>query len=485
MRTDDTAWNVPQPIGPPSAKPFPAEALGKVGRDMVSAVAEFTQTPPDAAGLAFLCAVASCVQKKFEVEGKAGYREPMNIYGNYVALPGERKSSVHRCMTAPCYDWEHSENELRAPEIRRYYDENELYESEIASIKRGKLSRSDKSQKIADIRAEQDALKVVKPIRIFFDDITPESLATAMHENEERGAIFSAESGLFDNIGRYSEKANFDVFLKAHSGDPLRVNRRGREEIMDNPALTILCCSQPHVIEGLMKNEAFRGRGLLARFLCSFPESALGMRRYDTASIPPDVKWAYRDLIFALLDIPQPDEPNIIGLSGEAYESHKKFFEVIESEMTGALVHIADFAAKLPGAVLRIAGLLHIVQNIKTAHIDTISQDTMSNAVKLGWYFLSHALKTFSYAGVDEQANAAQYAVKRIAAKPRPIMSRSEIHALCRGRFEKVESLIPVLKNLVSLGYLREISAERTASTGRRPNSQYELNPLYFKEVDK
>ncbi len=484
MRNDYT-WNEPQPIGAPAVKAFPVEALGQVGRDMTLAVSEFTQTPLDAAGTAFLGAVAACVQGKYEVEGKPGYNEPVNVYENYIAQPGERKSSVHRCMAAHCYDWERLDNERRAPEIRRFCDENELYESEIVSVKKSKSPRSEKSHKIAEIRAEQDLLKAVKPTRIFFDDITPESLATAMYENGERGAIFSAESGFFDNIGRYSEKANFDIFLKSHSVDPMRVNRRGREEIMNSPKLTILCCSQPHVIEGLMKNEAFRGRGLLARFLYSFPESALGQRRYDTAPIPPEVSQAYRDLIFALLDIPLPEKPEIIKLSGEAHEAHKHFFDIIEGEMTGKLTHISDFAAKLPGAILRIAGLLHIVSNYQSACIKPISGDTMRNAVKLGYYFISHALKVFAYAGVDEKAAAAQYVVKRLAKARALILSRAEIHALCRGRFDKIESLLPVLKNLMQLGYLREIPTERTAATGRRPDSRFELNPLYFKGVEQ
>lgn len=482
MRSDYT-WNEPQPIGAPAAAAFPVDALGQVGRDIVNAVAEHSQTPTDAAGVAYIGMTAACSQGKFEVEAKRGYREPVNVFINYIALPGERKSSVHREMTAPGYEWESAENERRAPDIRRYYDESELYESELNSIKKSKLSHSEKSRKFAEIHAEQDSLKAVKPTRIFFDDITPESLSTALYENNERGAIFSAESGLFDNIGRYSDKVNLDVFLKGHAGDPMRVNRRGREEILNSPKLTVLCCSQPQAVETLMQNVMFRGRGFLARFLYSFPETSLGTRRYDTEPIPPEVSRAYRDLIFALLDIPQPEQPNIISLSDKARFAHKHFFDLIESEMTGKLAHIADFAAKLPGAVLRMAGLLHIVQNLKSAHIDRISEDTMKNAVKLGWYFLSHALKVFSYTGADEQTAAAQYAVKRLMKAPALILSKSEIHSLCRGRFDKIESLMPVLKNLVQLGYLREIPTDRTATTGRRPEPRYELNPLYFKEV--
>lgn len=42
--------------------------------------------------------------------------------------------------------------------------------------------------------------------------------------------VSSAEGGVFDSMaGRYEKGANFDIYLKGHSGDPITVDRIGRK----------------------------------------------------------------------------------------------------------------------------------------------------------------------------------------------------------------------------------------------------------------
>lgn len=65
-----------------------------------------------------------------------------------------------------------------------------------------------------------------------------------------------------------SNVVSIDTVLKAYTGDPIRVDRKGREaESIDSPALTMLLSAQESVLEGMLTNDAFRGRGLLGRFL--------------------------------------------------------------------------------------------------------------------------------------------------------------------------------------------------------------------------
>ena len=65
--------------------------------------------------------------------------------------------------------------------------------------------------------------------------------------------LASAEGTAFEIAkGRYSETANFDVFLKGHAGDPLRVGRISRDsEAVNSPALSCALAVQPDVISGL------------------------------------------------------------------------------------------------------------------------------------------------------------------------------------------------------------------------------------------
>lgn len=68
--------------------------------------------------------------------------------------------------------------------------------------------------------------------------------------------------------------------LKGYSGDPIRVDRIGREsESILNPALTVMLMAQPNVVSDVLNNTTFRGRGLTARFLYCMPDSSVGERK--------------------------------------------------------------------------------------------------------------------------------------------------------------------------------------------------------------
>ncbi len=101
--------------------------------------------------------------------------------------------------------------------------------------------------------------------------------------------MISAEGGIFDTIaGRYSSNIPIlDVWLKGHAGDPLRVDRKGRApEYVQRPALTLCLMIQPVTLSAIARNEMFRGRGLLARFLFALPPSKVGHRRAGAPRSP-------------------------------------------------------------------------------------------------------------------------------------------------------------------------------------------------------
>jgi len=114
-----------------------------------------------------------------------------------------------------------------------------------------------------------DGIEVPPIPRLLADDATPEAAASLLAEQGGTLAIISAEGGIFDIIaGRYSPKAapNMDLWLKGHSGDPLRVDRKGRPpEHIPRPALTLGLMIQPTVLGAIAANHQFRGRGFLAR----------------------------------------------------------------------------------------------------------------------------------------------------------------------------------------------------------------------------
>ncbi len=74
-------------------------------------------------------------------------------------------------------------------------------------------------------------------------------------------------------------------------------------------------------------------------------------------------------------------EPEELKLSPEAYAVNATFANDLEPRLINDLEFIADFAGKLHGAILRIAGILHVVQNHVFAADTPVSEETMLNAL--------------------------------------------------------------------------------------------------------
>ena len=128
-----------------------------------------------------------------------------------------------------------------------------------------------------------------------------------------------------------------DLYLKAHSGDPVRVDRGSRDPIyLKLPALSMGLSPQPEVLKNMANLPGFRGRGFIARCGYLLPKSKLGFRSLETEPVPQKVRDAYERVIHALLDIePGTDErgepvPYILNLSRGAYKEWMEFSKVVE-----------------------------------------------------------------------------------------------------------------------------------------------------------
>ncbi len=206
-------------------------------------------------------------------------------------------------MIRPVEEYEKEENIRRNAQIV----ESQMVLSRLEKEKRSLVERASKGkateEEVRAKAAEIARYEPTKPLRLFVDDVTSEKLTSVLAENKGRAAVVSAEGGIFDIIsGLYSRNVNIDVFLKGHSGDTIRVDRIGRtSESIIHPALTMVLAVQPEVLNGLMSNNTFRGRGLTARFLYAMPKSTVGSRFFSTTPIPERAKAGYQSIIEAIL----------------------------------------------------------------------------------------------------------------------------------------------------------------------------------------
>lgn len=474
--TGSVIWETPLPFDEYDLPSFPVDALPETVRRYVLAVAESTQTSVDMAAVEALGVGSLCSQGKYFIQGNADWAEPLNIYTVVILPPAERKSSVLSVMIRPVEEYEKEENSRRNAGII----ESQMVLSRLEKEKRSLVERASKGKATEEevrVKATEIAkYEPVKPLRLFVDDVTSEKLTSVLAENKGRAAVVSAEGGIFDIIsGLYSRNVNIDVFLKGHSGDTIRVDRIGRaSESIIHPALTMVLAVQPEVLNGLMSNNTFRGRGLTARFLYSMPKSTVGSRSFSTKPIPEGVRARYRALIETILSSDNEQEP--ISLDDGAREVLEDLFNEIEGRLKGDLAEISDWAGKFVGAVLRISGILHVMKYPKDSMFDAVDRETMEHAVIIGRYFLTHAKAAYSLMGADTVNKDAQHLLSFIKRERLAEFSRRDAMRLCRS-FKTADSLQPVLNRLCEYGYIAVKPQEPVSGIGRRPSEVYVTNP--------
>ena len=474
--TGPIRWDTPIPFNDFDLPEFPTDALPPAIRDYVEAVAETTQTSADMAAAASLAILAICVQGKYRIWGKPDWWEPLNLYCVIALPPAERKSAVISLMTAPLEEYEKEVNATLDAQIIESQMMRSILEKERRSLEdkvsKGKATADDVSNKAKEIAA----FKEIRQLKLFVDDVTSERLTSILAENRGRAAIASAEGGIFDILnGIYTKNVNIDVFLKGHSGDTIRVDRIGRaSELIDHPALTMLLAVQPDVLHGLMTNGTFHGRGLTARFLYSIPKSNRGNRKFYTNPISDAVKSSYNHLIRTLLVKDENDEP--LRLTQGATLILEKLYLNTESRFHTDLAEIESWAGKYTGAVLRIAGLLHIAENNGIPEFSDVSEQTMKNAARIGEYFLEHAKAAHALMGADPVNKQGEYLLSKIQKAQVREFSRRDAMRMCRG-IKTAESIQPVLNRLCEYGYIAPKSMEPVLGVGRRPSEVYLTNP--------
>ncbi len=474
--TGSVVWETPLPFDEYDLPTFPVDALPETVRRYVLAVAESTQTSVDMAAVEALGVGSLCSQGKYFIRGNADWAEPLNIYTVVIFPPAERKSSVLSMMIRPVEEYEKEENSRRNAGII----ESQMVLSRLEKEKRSLVERASKGKATEEeVRAKATEIakyEPVKPLRLFVDDVTSEKLTSVLAENKGCAAVVSAEGGIFDIIsGLYSRNVNIDVFLKGHSGDTIRVDRIGRaSESIIHPALTMVLAVQPEVLNGLMSNNTFRGRGLTARFLYAMPKSTVGSRSFSTKPIPEGVRARYQALIETILSSDNEQEP--ISLDDGAREVLEDLFNEIEDRLKGDLAEISDWAGKFVGAVLRISGILHVMKYPKDSMFDAVDWETMEHAVTIGRYFLAHAKAAYSLMGADTVNKDARHLLSFIKRERLTEFSRRDAMRLCRS-FKTADSLQPVLNRLCEYGYIAVKPQGPAPGIGRRPSETYVTNP--------
>ncbi|MCI8362222.1 MAG: DUF3987 domain-containing protein [Clostridia bacterium] len=192
-------WQLPKDLEEKELMTFPIECFPTTLRNYTLELAEELQVSVDMVASAILGILSVCNQKKYNVEGKAGWIEPINLYILVIAPPAERKSPLYNKITKPLYDYEDVINAKLKPLIISSKNQKDIIQDRISSIK-VKLKKNAKGISKEDLlkdleKSELELLNFqeIKKVQLIADDITPEAIVNTMKDNEGKLSIFSSE----------------------------------------------------------------------------------------------------------------------------------------------------------------------------------------------------------------------------------------------------------------------------------------------------
>ena len=190
--TDTTfdVWAVPVPLHVDLPE-LPLNDLAPVLRDLVTEVAEATQTPPDVSLVMALAAVSTATVGAYQVQVCRGWVEALSFYGLTAMPSGSRKSAVVQIITAPLV---HAE-QLLVLEAEAGITEDltlrHVREDQAAAQRKkaAKTSAPEDEANLVSLMKVLEAMIANAPVepRLLAEDTTAEKLALMMAE--QRGAM--------------------------------------------------------------------------------------------------------------------------------------------------------------------------------------------------------------------------------------------------------------------------------------------------------
>lgn len=491
---ENIEWEEPAPLAQVDRPDFPLFTYPDWLQDFLIEVSRSLEVPMDMPAMLALGCIAACVAKKVSINPKSDWKEPTNLYIAVPMPPASTKSGTLEAIKKPISDYEKSANERTKIGRQIIQTRKQITESLIdRTVKELTNSTTEEERVLLEEKLAQQYEELNQlsgqggELCLTVKDITPEMLVKKLAENGGKMAVIDDEAGLFGMMaGRYSSgSTNIDVYLTGHSGGDLRVSRISREDdVVENPALTLVLSVQPGAMEGLTLSSEFRDRGLLGRFLIVYPDDNIGKRECANRSIDPAKRLIYHARLTELLDY-KGKEINLV-YSPDAEEFFWNEVRKIERRLGqgGDLFDLRDWGGKLRGQIARISAILHVLDvGLHSDNLDNVVPlATLKRAWGLAEYLITHAKFAFEEMGYDDNVRKARRIINWLERTQKTEFKRRDIYTNMKTLFTKPHAVDEPLRLLVDRGYIHPKTKE--VSKGKVVE-QYLVNPHVLKEKVK
>lgn len=414
-----TSIVTPEPLFRELSSPekFPVEALGEVLSGTLKVISKTIQAPPALIGQSLLAAASLAVQPFANVLND-GRRSPLSLFMLTIGQSGERKSAVDKVVLYPHRIMEKENLDL-------YKSIQESYKRELESYEMAKRKSLAKKGLTKD-----QILKIIEELgpepkppfgeNMLVEEPTYEGLVKSMEYGRPSMGLFSDEGGRL--VGGHAMNAENQLKTATGlgslwDGSAISRSRSGEGTIKlygKRMALHLMLQYGPALI--LLSNKLIQEQGLLARCLITYPESTIGTRFYVEHDLHNDHQMrVYYDLMLNILrrKMPLANEdsnelsPRDLPLDVDAKAAWIVFHDDVEKEMkaNGKFSQIRAFGSKAPDQVLRIAGILALLEDLDAPYIKS---NHLHAAICLVEYYLTETLRLHGSTSIDPNLVAAQ-----------------------------------------------------------------------------
>lgn len=378
MQQLDPKLELPQPPRPliesnPVAQPYPVQALGGILGPAVERMAEVIGVPQALAAQSVLAASALATQGHAGLQ-LDGRNYPLSLYLITVAASGDRKTAADRCALLPARQWEREQ-------WQRYREQLARYRAAQRQAQRIKPGDPEPANGMS-LEAEPSAPRLITT------DPTIEALIKGLCHDLPSMGLFCDEGGQFlgsSTMSRDNRLKAVTTLSSLWDGSPIDRARSmvGESLRAYDRRLSLHLMLQPYLAMQLLSDPLLQGQGILGRCLMTWPTSLAGQRSYQAVDLSKDAALKrYHHRLSALFYQPwslSADgalQLSKLSLSPLARRRWIDLHDAIEAQLGefGELASVRPSGSKAADNLLRVAGILAVVEESSVVEVDHIQR---------------------------------------------------------------------------------------------------------------
>ncbi|WP_338478526.1 YfjI family protein [Pseudomonas trivialis] len=357
----------------PVPQPYPVQALGGILGPAVERMAEVIGVPKALAAQSVLAASALATQGHAGLQ-LDGRNYPLSLYLITVAASGDRKTAADRCALLPARQWEREQ-------WQRYREQLARYRAAQRQAQRIKPGDPEPSNGMS-LEAEPSAPRLITT------DPTIEALIKGLCHDLPSMGLFCDEGGQFlgsSTMSRNNRLKAVTTLSSLWDGSPIDRARSmvGESLRAYDRRLSLHLMLQPYLAMQLLSDPLLQGQGILGRCLMTWPTSLAGQRSYQAVDLSKDAALKrYHHRLSALFYQPwslSADgalQLSKLSLSPLARRRWIDLHDAIEAQLGefGELASVRPSGSKAADNLLRVAGILAVVEESSVVEVDHIQR---------------------------------------------------------------------------------------------------------------